>query len=105
MADQSYTVEELGWTTGRWSVDHGELGALTDALLLCDNKGIQVSDCNDHEELEEVASYLNELEGALAECLEAFRLTREYVGESTLPEVEGWSWFDAVTRARRVLDD
>jgi hypothetical protein len=28
--------------------------------------------------------------------IEAFRLTREYVGEKTLPEVKGWSWFDWV---------
>lgn len=28
-------------------------------------------------------------------AVEAFRLTREYVGETTLPAIEGWSWFDA----------
>ena len=27
---------------------------------------------------------------------EAIRLTREYVGDSTLPALEGWDWFDAV---------
>lgn len=26
----------------------------------------------------------------------AIRLTREYVGEPTLPAVEGWDWFDAI---------
>ena len=28
-------------------------------------------------------------------ALEALRLTREYVGEGTLPAIEGWAWFDA----------
>ncbi len=27
---------------------------------------------------------------------EAIRLTREYVGDRTLPAVEGWTWFDAI---------
>lgn len=27
---------------------------------------------------------------------EAIRLTREYIGEPTLPAVEGFSWFDAI---------
>ena len=27
---------------------------------------------------------------------EAIRLTREYVGESTLPALPGWSWYDAI---------
>jgi hypothetical protein len=29
------------------------------------------------------------------ELVEAIRLTREYVGEESLPAVPGWSWFDA----------
>jgi len=29
------------------------------------------------------------------ELAEAIRLTREYVGEESLPAVPGWSWFDA----------
>lgn len=34
---------------------------------------------------------------AIADQLaEAIRLTREYVGEKTLPAVSGWSWFDAM---------
>ena len=41
--------------------------------------------------------------GALKECIEAFRLTREYVGEATLPAIEGWSWFDADTKARAAI--
>jgi hypothetical protein len=30
----------------------------------------------------------------LLEGVEAFRLTREYVGEDALPALPGWSWFD-----------
>ena len=43
------------------------------------------------------------LEAALRECIEAFRLTREYVGGDLLPNVEGWSHYDAVTVARAAL--
>jgi hypothetical protein len=46
---------------------------------------------------------VQELEDALAKCLVAFQLTREYVGEDVLPELPGWSWFDAVQNADRVL--
>jgi len=45
------------------------------------------------------AARVAELEGALAEGIEAFRLTREYAGESLLPRIEGWSWFDWCEKA------
>lgn len=32
-----------------------------------------------------------------ARLAEALRLTQEYVGSDTLPPIEGWSWFDALT--------
>jgi hypothetical protein len=32
---------------------------------------------------------------ACEDAREAFRLTREYVGEDMLPEIPGWSWYDA----------
>jgi hypothetical protein len=35
--------------------------------------------------------------------IQAFRLTREYVGEDVLPAIEGWSWFDWCERAERAL--
>ena len=43
------------------------------------------------------------LRALVEEGLEAFRLTREYVGEDTLPNVAGWSHFDWSTKARAVL--
>ena len=44
-------------------------------------------------------------EALLAEGIEAFRLTREYVGEDTLPALPGWSWFDWTEKARAALRD
>jgi hypothetical protein len=38
-------------------------------------------------------------------ALEAFRLTREYVGERTLPAIEGWSWFDATVVLQKAIAD
>ena len=35
------------------------------------------------------------LEAAAYRAIEAFRLTREYVGEGLLPALPGWSWYDA----------
>lgn len=35
---------------------------------------------------------------AVDELTEAIRLTVEYVGNDLLPPIEGWSWFDALTR-------
>lgn len=37
------------------------------------------------------------------EGIEAFRLTREYLGPEFLPEIEGWSWFDWVQKAEDYL--
>lgn len=38
------------------------------------------------------------LREAVAEMAEAIRFTREYVGEETLPPIEGWSWYDAMRK-------
>lgn len=40
----------------------------------------------------------------LREGIEAFRLTREYVGEETLPPIEGWTWYEWTKKAQRALD-
>lgn len=44
-----------------------------------------------------------ELKEALKQCIQAFELTRQYVGYATLPPLPGWSWFDAVKRASAAL--
>lgn len=36
--------------------------------------------------------------GAVAELVEAIRLTVEYLGTETLPPVDGWSWYDALRK-------
>ena len=36
-------------------------------------------------------------------ALEAFRLTREYVGEELLPAIPGWSWYDATVALKEAL--
>jgi hypothetical protein len=41
----------------------------------------------------------------IKQLCEAIRLTREYVGEATLPPIVGWSWFDALVAAGRLTDD
>ncbi len=45
--------------------------------------------------LEEAEASHDALLEACKEALEGFRLTREYMGEQVLPEIKGWSWFDA----------
>ena len=39
----------------------------------------------------------------LRQVNEAFRITREYVGEDTLPAIEGWTWYDADCAVRVLL--
>jgi hypothetical protein len=46
------------------------------------------------------ADEIDRLERLVADGVEAFRLTREYLGEDALPAVEGWAWFDWTERAR-----
>lgn len=43
------------------------------------------------------------MEALVAEGIEAVRLTREYVGEEVLPEIEGWSWYDWTQKAKAAL--
>ena len=35
---------------------------------------------------------------AIEELTEAIRFTVEYIGTAALPAVEGWSWYDALTK-------
>jgi hypothetical protein len=42
-----------------------------------------------------VSERLEEAERLLIKAREALRLTREYVGEGLLPNIEGWSHYDA----------
>lgn len=44
------------------------------------------------------------LEALVTDGIEAFRLTREYVGEYMLPPMPGWSWFDWTERAEAALE-
>lgn len=39
----------------------------------------------------------------IAEGINAFQFTRDYVGQDVLPPVEGWSWFDWTQRAQAWL--
>lgn len=42
-----------------------------------------------------------QLQGAVeaaAELAQALRLTQEYIGNEALPPIEGWSWFDALSK-------
>ena len=45
----------------------------------------------------------DKMEALVAEGIEAIRLTREYVGEEMLPEIEGWSWYDWTQKAKAAL--
>jgi hypothetical protein len=45
----------------------------------------------------------NQEETLLWQAREALRFTREYVGEDTLPAIEGWSWYDATVAIDRYL--
>jgi hypothetical protein len=45
----------------------------------------------------------NQEEALLWQAREALRYTREYVGEDTLPAIEGWSWYDATVAIDRFL--
>ena len=47
---------------------------------------------------------LEEAERLLVMAREALRLTREYVGEELLPDIEGWSHYDATVVIDAFLD-
>lgn len=46
---------------------------------------------------------IDKLRQLLEEGIEAFRLTREFLGEDALPAVKGWSWFDWCEKVRSIL--
>lgn len=43
----------------------------------------------------ETANGASEFTGLLSAALRALCLTRDYVGEKTLPAIDGWEWFEA----------
>ena len=45
----------------------------------------------------------NEMVAALEQAERALHFTREYVGEEMLPEIEGWSWYDATLTINNLL--
>ena len=55
------------------------------------------------DELERAEGQLEDATRVLRQVGEAFRITREYVGEDTLPAIEGWAWYDADCAARTLL--
>jgi len=67
------------------------------AALEADNRAMQ-------QESDKMEARVAALNAALAEGIEAFRLTREYVGESLLPRIEGWSWFDWCEKAAALIE-
>jgi hypothetical protein len=52
-------------------------------------------------QVDAIYAELDRLRALIADGVEAFRLTREYLGDDALPAVEGWSWFDWTQRAVR----
>ncbi|KKM65387.1 hypothetical protein LCGC14_1491870 [marine sediment metagenome] len=48
---------------------------------------------------------VEELRKACKAALDGFHFTREYVGEEMLPAIEGWSWYDAVTKLEAALKE
>lgn len=52
---------------------------------------------------EDLGKRIAELTDALKKYREAMEFTRQYVGYKTLPEIDGWSWFDADQNAKRIL--
>lgn len=52
---------------------------------------------------EDLSNKITELTYALKKYRKAMELTRQYVGYKTLPEIDGWSWYDADKYAKEVL--
>ncbi len=48
---------------------------------------------------------IRELAKTIRDGVEAARLTREYVGEDTLPETDGFAWWDWTLNAENTLRD
>lgn len=55
-------------------------------------------------ELAQAIAALPKLYAACLRAEQAIHLTREYVGENILPEIEGWEWFDAMKQLQAALD-
>lgn len=69
---------------------------------------VQVQCMYGQDSMESYKDLLDENEAmtnALRECVEAIRLTREYVGEEMLPEIEGWSWYDATIMVNNLIGE
>lgn len=48
---------------------------------------------------------MNELNDLLSTALKAICLTRDYVGEDTLPAIDGWEWYEAGKKIAAAIPD
>lgn len=58
--------------------------------------------------MKELEAAQNEAVNSIAlldRALRAICLTRDYVGEDSLPPIEGWEWFDAGTAISKAIPD
>jgi len=55
--------------------------------------------------IQEVAEENDSLKELLSAALRALCLTRDYVGEGTLPAIEGWEWYDAGKKISLAIPD
>ena len=53
---------------------------------------------------QELVNNILVLKHTLLQYREAMEFTRQYIGKKNLPEIEGWSWYDADQQAKQVLD-
>jgi hypothetical protein len=49
------------------------------------------------------AGAVTDLLAACEVALDGLHYTREYVGEATLPAIEGWSWYDATVALKAAI--
>lgn len=116
----SFGGEMIGVPIGDSVIMSIRYGAMTQALADAEARGFSegygtsVADeqrfdarvCAAAENMVEAAvqEKVGPLREALRDGLEAFRYTREYIGEESLPAIPGWSWFDWCEMARALLE-
>ncbi len=91
--------------TGKQFIEYIKSGDISEKAAADIVEGMNIEADKMVVSLNQNAGLQSELNDGLSFALRALCLTRDYVGEKTLPAIEGWEWHDAGVAICKLIPD